>query len=85
MKRKKENKRVVYTAETLEESKVLGKLYEDLEELDRGGSLGDAKQENLLAFSKSVANESIQQASRFHQESHIKNNLESQIEMTTSA
>ena len=81
----------IYTAAPIEKkdmkalSEYLEKILRNLEELDKGKRINEKEQEKLLDFSNSVANLSIQQAARFHQESHVRMRLEPQIAITSGA
>ncbi len=66
-------------------SEYLETIFRYLEDLDKGKRVNEGKQEKLLAFSNSITNESIQQAARFHQETHVRTKLEPQAEITSGA
>ena len=66
-------------------SEYLATVFANLEKLDEGKKIAGKELENLLAFSKSVANQSIEEAARYHQESHLRIKLEPQAEITANA
>ncbi len=66
-------------------SEYLERIFRDLETLDVGKKINDKEQERLLAFSNAIASQSIQQAARFQQESHIRVKLEHQVEISSGA
>lgn len=66
-------------------SRYLDIVYQNLEKLKKDESLSNEEHTTLLTFSKSIAKESIREAARFHQESHIKKDLEPQVEMSAGA
>jgi len=64
-------------------AEYLQSIHDDIERLSKDERLAEAKKENLLSFTSSIANESIQEASRFHQETHVRRTSESLVEMHT--
>jgi hypothetical protein len=81
----------LYTAAPIEKkdmkalAKYLETILNNLDVLDNGKKVKKEEQEELLAFSNSIANNSIEQAALFHQESHIRTKIETQAEITSSA
>jgi len=81
----------IYTAAPIESkgmealSKYLDTVYQHLEKLEKDEHLSAEGRKNLLAFSKSIANESIREAARFHQENHTRKDLEPQVEVKAGA
>ncbi len=81
----------IYTAAPIEKknmktlSEYLETIFEDLEKLNQGKEIKPGKQENLLTFSKLITNQSIEEAAKYHQESHIRISLKPQVEITSNA
>ena len=66
----------IYTAAPIEKKDIkklsayLENTFDSLDKLERKEKLSSAEESNLLSFSSSIADESIKEAARFHQESH---------------
>lgn len=63
----------------------LREICDDIEKLSKDQHLNNVKKRNLSAFAESVAKESINEASRFYQEIHVRDTSKPPAGMTSSA